>query len=454
MNKYFADEEEPKNKDEPATEEKEVDWELENMKQQAVAQCSDWFDKDRQARAAMEAEWDEMYKLYKGEHWNLLDDNGQVLRTDAQKQNHPNAVENIAFSLIEGLIAEFSEPKELVDYPVEEGDDEQAQTMTDLKEYIAYKNRHDMEQVKWMRNFFLYGSGIWAKTWDPNWKGGKGPNRWDGEIRWKSKHPRSVFPDARCSESIEDGRRLHVADYWTIEDVEETCPEAKGISPDSISDGILVSDDLEDTSAESNEDQVLVVDTWYKGLPLILEDGEEDQGPGLHLIQWAGEGTLKYLSHENYVYFDPGEDTIFPIDIKKCYERERSPWGMSEAYHLKNPQIIANKTAEMIIEGHLFEALGQTWYESGAVSEKQKKVLEDKGTMAGMWFEVLDVKGIHRVMGKGVPASLENEPGSTTEGNGDHCRPVRYFTGKNTGQYYCFPGIRLDGFTCTSKTSF
>ncbi len=411
MNKNFADTEDPKNKADPtqANESEEKNWSLINMQAQAVSQCKDWFDKDREAKRAYNAEMDEMYKLFKSDHWSLLDENGQVLRSAAQKKNHPNAVENTTFALVEGLVAEFAESKELVDYPQEEGDEEAALVMTQLKEFIAYKNRLDVELIRWLRWFFLYGTGIWEKSWDPSWKGGKGPNRWTGDVRWKACHPRTIFPDARCLESFDDGRRLHKAIYWTIEDVEETWPEAVGITPDMVSDDFLVSDELEDTSVETTEDQVLVFDTYYKGKPLVLEEGEEDQGPGLHLIQWAGEGTLKYLDHQNYINFDPGEDVEFTIKGYKCYERERSPWGIGEAFYLKNPQIIKNKTAELIIEGHVFQALGQTWFETDALSEKQKTMVKQKGSLGGMWFEVLRSEGVHREYPRNIPTTLENE---------------------------------------------
>jgi hypothetical protein len=383
-----------------------------NMRNMAVQQCYDWFEKDRQAKQPYNAEMDEMYKIYKSEHWDLLDANGRVLRTAREKQNHPNTVENIAFALIEGLVAEFAEPKELVDYPTEPADEEMALVMTELKEFIAYKNRLDIEYQKWLRNFFLYGTGIYSRYYDPSWKGGRGPNRWNGEIRWKSEHPRSIFPDARCMESAEDGRRIHKAIYWCIEDVEETWPDTgKGITADIVSDEYLIPDELENTMTEATEDQVLVVDTWYRGSPLILEGDEQDEGPGMHLIQWAGDGSnLRYLAHQNYVYFEPGEDTTWPIDMKKCYERERSPWGIGEAYYLKNPQIMLNKTSEMIMEGHLYHSIGQTWYQIGALSPKQEKLVKQKGTLPGMWFQVQDINGIKREHGQGVPASLVNEP--------------------------------------------
>jgi len=389
----------------------EKNFEFELMKQKAITQCYDWFDKDRSAKSYYNEEMDEMYKLYKSAHWDLFDETGNVLRTDAEKRNHPNAVENVTFSLIEGLVAEFSEPKELIDYPTEPNDEDAARQMTDIKEAIAYKNRIDDEYIKWLRNFFWYGSGIWEHNWDDDWKGGRGPNRWKGDVRWRSRHPRSIFPDARCHESIHDGRRLHDATYWTIEELQETFPDTENITSDSVSSEIIISDELEDISAENVEDQVLVVITWYKGKPLIMEGDEEDEGPGLHYIMWAGDSTQMYLKHGNYVYFEPGEDVKFPFTAKKCYERENSPWGYGEAYFLKNPQMVLNKTSEMIIEGHLFYALGQTWYEEGAVSEKQKREFENKGMLSAIWLAVNRVDGIKREYGKGVPSSLENESG-------------------------------------------
>ena len=404
MSKQVMNEE--ANRDSP-----DVNWDLQNQKNLAVYKCYDWFETDRMAKQPYNAEMDEMYKLYTGNHWRLLGEDGKVLRTEASMANHPNAVENISFAMIEGLVAEFAAGKELVDYPTEQEDEAAALKMTQLKEYIAYKNRIDMEFIKFLRQFFLYGTGIWEKNWDPTWKGGKGPNKWEGEIRWLADNPRAIFPDARCLESSEDGRRIHKAIYWTLEDVEETWPEAEGITPDSISDDIVTSEELEGSSAETAEDQVLVVDTWYKGSPMILDEGEEDLGPGLHLIQWAGEGSLKYLSHTNYVHYDPGEDVEFPIKLYKCYGRDRSPWGIGEAYMIKNPQIITNKTAELILESHMHDSLGQTWYQQDAVSEKQKRTIQSKGTLPGMWFEVLDISGIRRDSGRSAPPSLSNESG-------------------------------------------
>ena len=155
--------------------------------------------------------WKSFISFTKGDHWDLKGADGRVLRTPVQKRARPNAVENITFALIEGFVSEFSQDIDIIDYPVEEGDEEAARVMTDLKKFIAYKNRIEIEREKYLRWYFLYGTGIWHPYWDPTWKGGKGPNRWQGEIRWKALHPQVVYPDARCRDSIEDGRRVHKA---------------------------------------------------------------------------------------------------------------------------------------------------------------------------------------------------------------------------------------------------
>lgn len=377
---------------------------------EAVRTVSGWFDKDKTAKKPFHDEWDEMWKLYNNKHWDLLDPTGKPLRTDEQKRNRPNAVENVAFSLIEGLVSEFSQDVDITDFPVESGDEEAANVMTDLKKFLAYKNRIAWEREKWLRWFFLYGTGIWHTFWDPSWRGGKGPHRWEGDIRWMAMHPRTIFPDARCRESIEEGRRVHKAFYHTVESLQEMFPDRKSaIQSQPISNDMLIGDDEEILTEENIEDQALLVETWYKGEPLFLDEGEENLGPGLHVIWWIGDGQEVYLAHANYVYFEPGEETKFPFIVKPCYMRENSVWGFGEAYFLKNPQIILNKTAEMVLEGHMHHALGQTYFNDGALTAKQKDYVQKYASIPNMWFPVNDVNGIRREFGQSIPASLQNE---------------------------------------------
>lgn len=377
-------------------------------RQKGIRKVFDWFDTDRNAKRFYTEEMEEMYKIYKCDHWDLTGPDGLPLRTTEQKKARPNTVENISFSLIEGLVAEFSQDVDIIDYPVEKGDDEVAEKMTDLKEYIAYKNRIVIEREKFLRHFFLYGTGIWQTMWDPKWKGGKGPNRWRGDIRWKALHPQTLFPDARCLENLDDGNRCHKAFYKTQEYIKSKW--GVEVMEDAISADMLVGDETTDEPlTEQGEGRVLLGETWYKGRPLFVDVPENDQQEGLHVVWWAGDGNPEYLSHANYVYFDPGEDTKFPFHLRQCYPRENSIWGFGEAFFLKSPQIVRNKTAELILESHMHEALGQTFYEENAVTPEQKKIIEKFGTLAGMWFPMKNPQAIKKEFGKGAVGSLQPE---------------------------------------------
>ena len=379
-------------------------------KDEALRKCQDWFDVDRNAKWDYTKEMEENYKLFRGDHWDLTGNDGTPLRTERQKKARPNAVENITFALVEGLVAEFSEDVEIVDYPVEKNDDEVARKMTQLKKFIAYKNRVSAEREGWLRNFFLYGTAVWHIFWDPFWEGGRGPNRWSGDIRWKSLHPQAFFPDARCRDSLEDGRRVHKAYYRTQEEIKERYDV--DVEADIIRNDMLIGEEYEGTDImfDQGEEQVLLVETWYKGEPLFLDKDEENQGAGMHIIWWAGDGNPTYLKHANYVYHEPGETPLFPFIVRQRYPRENSIWGFGEAHFIKQPQIVLNKSAEMILEGHMHDAIGQTFYEENALNKKQKKMVEDYGTMPGMWIPCKSIHGIKREYSRGVPPSLQQEP--------------------------------------------
>jgi len=380
----------------------------------AIRTCSEWYENDKNAKQFYVDEMKECWKLYCSRHWDLLDPTGNPLRTEEQQRNRPNAVENMTFSLIEGTASEFAEDVELIDFPVEEGDDDQAETMTEIKEFIFYKNMVSMERIKFLRWFFLYGTGIWHIYWDPDWRGGRGPNRWEGDIRWKALHPLSLIPDARCKEDINEGNRCHKRVWRTIEELKQKYPhlseEFQEESMDETDDMLLdTQTDAEGFDDEAyRENQLPVIETWYTGDPLIPDDSGQE-GYGLHVIWWAGENQQLYLKHANYIYFDPEETAKFPFIVRQCYPRENSIWGYGEAYFLKNPQIIRNKTAEIIIEGHMHQAVGQTYYDQSALSPKQKKIVQTKGTLPGMWFECQNIQGIKREFSKGVPSTLQTE---------------------------------------------
>lgn len=375
----------------------------------AIKKVSDWFATDEDAHQAYTDEMNEAYKMWTGKHWDLKGYNGKDLRNADQRRTRPNSVENITFALIESIVSEFSQDMDIIDFPVDESDDEVATVMTDLKKFIANKNHIKNERPRWLRWFTLYGTGIWHTFWDENWSGGKGPNRWKGDIKWAALHPNMFFPDARCKESVDDGVRVHKAVWKPIEHIKERYPGAD-ILPDTVDPSDFIGDEIEGGISDELTDQVRIIETWYIGEPLITRESEENEGQGLHIIWWL-EGQNLYLDHANYVNFEPGETPTFSsvFVVKQCYPREGSIFGYGEAHFFKEVQVARNKTAEIIMEGHLHQAVGQTFYAEGSLTKSQQAMIKEYSTVPGMWFPVQDINGIHRVHGGQIPTSLFQE---------------------------------------------
>jgi hypothetical protein len=382
-----------------------------------LAKLRDWLFVDKAAKRFYLDEMREMYKLYRGDHWDLIGPGGKTLRSPEEQKDRPNPVENMCFPLVEGNASEFAKDVEITDYALDPADEEAADLLTAVKKSILEKNKFRDERVKFLRNYFLYGTGIWHVYWDPEWSGGRGPNRWQGDIRWRALHPALLFPDARCKESINEGNRCHKITWRTIESVRDEYPGlADAIQPEIMSEDELVEDEADSIpgayysrTAFSRDRMVPEIETWYIGHPLYLAKGEKDEGIGLHVVWWCGEFQTIFLRHQNYIYFDPGETPSFPFIVRNCYPRESSIWGFGEAYFLKAPQIIMNKTAEMILEGHLHSYIGQTWANESAFAPKQRAEFKAKGTIPGMVFFVKDINQIKRQVSGNMPATLQGE---------------------------------------------
>lgn len=373
--------------------------------QEAIAKLDEWWTGDESAKQFYIDEMKEMYKLYLGEHWDLIV-NGEQIRSSENQKTRPNSVENMVFAFIESIVSEFAKPVEHVYEPTEPGDEQDAVAVTELVEFVKQKNRFTQQQRRFLFHLFTYGTGILFAPWDPTWRGGRGPNKWEGDIRIMALHPNSVTPDARAKESVQECRRVHRHWWQPLESVVEDFERGYLAQEQLMDDNALIGD--EDDSAERRAEQVRIIETWYVGKPLILAEGDEDQGEGLHVIWWTEEGL--YLRHTNYIYGEPGVPQEMPFCFCQRYHRENSLWGFGEAYQLKNPQIMKNKTAETILEAVMHQTFGQTMYKPNAMSPKQKAIIEAYGTMPGMWFEMQDPEGIKRLYGQGIPpVVLQND---------------------------------------------
>ena len=391
----------------------------------ATVQTRNWYRRDKNAKRPYVDEMQQMYLLYKGDHWSIMGPDGEVLRTATEQQGKPNAVENIIFAMVMGNAAEFVKDIELIDVPTVQDlptADQDASAMTDIKKAIITKNKIENNRFKAYIWFFLYGTIISHPHWDPDWVGGRGPNRWNGEIRLPYIHPLMFIPDARVSSSncsstdVNDGMRCHVVAWHPLDWYKEHYPDSWHlIEPQIIAEDDRLDNFWEDDQGfgygDSRADMCPLIETWYRGSPLILDDDEKDEGDGLHVIWWAGEDQGIYLRHANYIYYDPGEDSElkFPFVVRQCNPRENSIWGYGDAWFIANPQIIRNKTVELILESHLHNALGQTFYDPTALTPKQLKDVQEKGNLPGMYFPARNPDKIVRLYGQPAAASLQKE---------------------------------------------
>lgn len=369
----------------------------------AVQQVQEWFVGDENAKQFYVDEMKEMYKLYIGDHWDLLV-SGEELRSCENQKTRPNCVENITFAFIESIVSEFAKPVEHIYEPTEAGDEANATALTELATFIKEKNRFNQQQRRFLWYLFTYGTGILLSPWDPDWRGGKGPNKWEGDIRVLALHPNTVTPDARAHVSVQECRRVHRHWWQTLESIAEDYDRGVYVQEQLMDEDALIGIEDEDDSAERRAQQAHIIETWYVGEPLLLEGEEKNEGEGLHVI-WLSEDGV-YLKHTNYIYGDPGTPQRMPFVFCQRYPRENSLWGFGECYQLKNPQIMKNKTAEVIIEAIMHQSFGQTFYTPQTMSEKQKAIVKEYGTMPGMWFEVQNPDGIKRIFGQGVPAQV------------------------------------------------
>ncbi len=373
---------------------------------EALELVGQWWELDEDAKAAILAEFEQIYLMQTSKHWDM--DNpatGRPLRRYADKRAQPNAVENVAFSLIDGLKSEFAQDVELTDYPQSANDEAAAKRMTEIKRHILEKNGFATHYSRWKHYFAWYGTAVWAIRWDPDWRGGRGPDQWVGDVRVECIHPALVYPDARCGENIQDGYRLHKAVWRSLEYIREHYPERGHLVVDTTKQEDFATG--EENAAP--EGMARVIETWYMGKPLLPSpDGQADDEVGLHVLWWVADQNL-YLRHENFMYFEPSETPQFPFVFATDIPRENSPWGYGAGHLLLNPQIMLNKLSDLALQGLGLQALGWTYATPQAVSPKQQDRIERYAAVPGFWFIVDRPEEIVHKAGAGIPASLLNE---------------------------------------------
>lgn len=378
--------------------------------------ASNWLEGDRLHRQSIvELSWQNTDLIYANRHWDLVDiHTGEPFRIESDKHIHLNPVENIIRPHIDGLIAELNEQFDVMLIPVEHQDKESAEVYTDVLRYVEHKNELSFLQRNLISNTANYGIGFWGSDWDPNWKGGRGRNRWSGEVRIEVPDVRNIIPDRRCENSLDDGERLHKQVRATVESARRMFPKKAHLIHDNFTANALdsrspISIPPHQSGYERDSGQVLLVTTWYKGRPLITDNGERINENGMNVLYWIDQETPLYLGHDNNVMPTSQTTPSFPYRALVFDKRPQSIYGYSEIDYLLYPQLMRNVSIEQIQEAHISSGIGQLWLEKGVADPEEMNQIEHLSVVPNAMLVVNDLRKKERVRADAPPATLTQE---------------------------------------------
>ena len=365
------------------------------------------------ARATIETYWDDEYKMYTGDQWHT----SFAYRKNVESKNRPNSVNNFIFpAIISKVNALTAIPPKTAIQAREPDDEEMAEKLTFCIDMVRDKNRYPSQYKKIVKQGVQHGCFIESVEWDNTWEGGKGPDRWVGEIKLKKVDKQDFFPDPAILELDE---RLQDCEFITIRTRQKIDWFKERFDQD------VQEDDNEDKNEGDTPNMAYLYTHWHRGKPDNVptkwakkfrekaENAEneferekfnnmaEGKIDGIHRFYRAGD---TYLEYEPYVY----EDGLYPFVYKTLYTDEQSQWGFGEIRQVMVPQVLHNKADEIEIEAMCKEGLGGAYYQSNALTNAQKRNIELNNGKGGMLFPVENVNLIKDRTGAKVPASITN----------------------------------------------
>ena len=364
------------------------------------------------ARTAIETTWDDEYKMETGDQWHT----SFAYKSNSESKGRPTSVNNHIFPAILGKVNALVaiDPKTSVQAR-EPDDEEMARSLSFCIDSIRDRNRYPTKYKKIVHQGVSYGCFIESVEWDNTWEGGKGPDKWIGEVKLKKVDKNDFFPDPAILDLDE---RLQDCEYITIR------TRQKITWFKDMFDKDVLEDDNEDNDEGSKPNMAYLYTHWHRGKPdempkkwvekfkekaensdneiekqkyLDMASGKID---GIHRFYRAGD---TYLEYEPYVY----EDGLYPFVFKVLHEDE-TQWGFGEIRQAMIPQVNHNKADEVEMEAMCKEGLGGAYFNEGAMTNAQKRNIELNSAKGGMLFPVKNVNLIKDRTGVKVPTSIVN----------------------------------------------
>jgi len=366
---------------------------------------------------SVEQVWEDEYKIFNGNQWGT----SFAYRSKEGRQRRPNSIDNFVFPAIMNMhaIITNSTPEVTIEQ-VGENDKDISQKLTYISRFNDKRNNFSALWKRMVLQYLSYGPIIGSVMWDSEWMGGKGPDRWVGDVRLMYIDRREIYFDPaiidlefrlqECSFVHRKYRKKlsYIKTRWDVEVSEEHN-----------------TNDITNEGSEPN--QAYVIEAWHRGLPKIMPKKEvlrlqekafrdkdndyyryqkcleQSRGTveGIHLAYYSNGILLEYIP---YVY----DDGLYPFIYKTLYFDENTQHGFGEIRNVKVPQVLHNKADEIEIEAMTRTGLGGKYYMKNAVTPRQLNEIKQNAGKGGMWHEVDNLNGIADKETVSVPASITN----------------------------------------------
>ena len=285
------------------------------------------FQRAKNARTAVEIEWERYNDYYNGIH--------DVTR-DLTEFCRENDVPWLPASVPDPYILVESQIEPSVPQPEFRGrDDDLDSTMAKRREfavrYIAENNRLSDMNTRNERRLLKLGDAFWKAYWDEDMRCGEAR----GDIRVSDIPVEAVFPDpAVRGGSVQDGQyldyvyRIHKVRFAQVFRAEL---EALGITAEETlgEDYVSRSEIFDMTSALCDtDDTVQVLEHWFRQPVETTENGETVPAGAVACSIQAGGHELRYIP--NYWRRTGAQNTLFPFVHYWRIQDENRFWNRSE----------------------------------------------------------------------------------------------------------------------------
>lgn len=372
-------------------------------------------------RTDIERIWNDEYLAFIGKQWDM----SFARRSKDAKDVRPNSVDNFIFPSIMGLHSTLTASTPEATLEVSDGDDatddtELERKVTDNVANIFNKNKFPALWKKIVLRGISHGPFIAAVLWDNDWIGGNGPNRWIGEVKIIAQKLDEMYFDPAITdleERLQDCSFIHRKMRKKLEYFKKKWKKGHMVQADGGED------------EGSDHGQAWLREAWHKGKPQFMPPERKKElmnkaqnylPPSVTVDEYRAElykqmaegkvdgvhvsysSTDVFLEYVPYAY----EDGLYPFIFKVMYIDEKCPHGFGEIRNTMIPQVMHNKADETEIEAMSVEGLGGYFYQTGALSEKQKAFIAQNNYKGGLLAQVDNLALMKPREGAKVPQNI------------------------------------------------